>query len=264
MHYRSQCCEHEHSAIELKSDNIFSRLIESYIREVFDGVLGSKGATIKLLEYYFNHLSEALNVGYNPDSVFYDKDLAQALKNDIALFSAFKETSFRKQLESLLTENGELVPWNKYLKKALEVSEEYNVRHLKTEYHHTVATANNVEKWKGFEADADLYPNLKFVAVNDSRTREKHRALDGIILPINHSFWKTHMTPLDWGCRCDIEQTDEDFSESVPDFEIKDGFKNNAALSGKIFGEIAYKETLNDDEIKESEEMAKRLIDNIP
>lgn len=247
----------------MKSDSIFSRLIENYLREVFDGVLGSKGATNKLLEYYFNNLSEALNVGYNPDSVYYDVDLALALKNDIALFSAFKETSFRKQLESFLTEDGEVMPWSKFKKKALEVSEEYNVRYLKTEYHHTVATAMNVEKWKGFEADADLYPNLKYVAVNDSRTREKHRALDGIILPINHSFWKTHMTPLDWGCRCNIEQTDEEPTGKAPDFEIKDSFKNNAALSGKIFGEISYKETLDDNEIKESVDMAKRLLDDV-
>lgn len=262
MHYRSHCCDHEHSAIELKSDNIFSRLIESYIREVFDGVLGSKGATNKLLQYYFDHLSEALNVSYNPDSVFYDADLALSLKNDIALFSAFKETSFRKQLESLMTENGEVVPWNKYRKKALEVSEQYNVRYLKTEYHHTVATANNIEKWKGFEADSDLYPNLKYVAIHDSRTREKHRALDGIILPINHPFWKTHMTPIDWGCRCDVEQTDEDPSDSVPDFDIKNVFKNNAALTGKIFGEIAYKDTLNESEVSEAEIMAKKLLED--
>lgn len=263
MHYRSKCCDSDHNVIELKNDNLFSRLIESYIREIFDNVAGSKGATNKLLKYYFDTFSEGLNVGYNSSSIFYDADLALALKNDIALFSAFKETSFRKQLESFLTQNGEVVPWSKYKKKAFELSIEYNERYLKTEYNHTVATAMNVDKWKSFIADADLYPNLKYNAINDSRTREKHRILDGLILPINHPFWKDNMTPIDWGCRCDIEQTDEEPSKVIPDFEAKAGFKNNAALSQKIFGEIAYKEILNNSEIKVAEEIASKLLEDI-
>ena len=224
---------------------------------------GSKGVINQLLKHYFDHLIEGLNVGYNPNSTFYDEDLALALKNDIALFSAFKESSFRKLLESFLTENGEVVPWSKFKKKALELNIEYNERYLKTEYHHTVATANNVEKWKGFVADSDLYPNLKYKAIHDSRTREKHRVLDGLILPISHPFWKDHMTPIDWGCRCDVEQTDEDPSDVIPAFEAKAGFKNNAALSQKIFGEIAYKDVLNSKEIKDAEEIASKLIEDI-
>ncbi|MRX40389.1 hypothetical protein GJU43_13965 [Flavobacterium sp. LC2016-23] len=257
MHYRSNCCDSDHNIIELKKDGLFSRLIESYIREIFNNIPGSKD----LIKYYFDLLNEGLNVGYSPTSLFYDADLASALKNDIALFSAFKESSFRKQLESFLTENGEVVPWSKFKKKALELNVEYNERYLKTEYHHTVATANNVEKWKSFVADADLYPNLKYNAINDSRTREKHRILDGLILPINHPFWKDHMTPIDWGCRCDVEQTDEDPSDVIPEFEAKAGFKNNAAISQKIFGEIAYKDTLSKKEIKDAEKAAIDLLE---
>lgn len=153
------------------------------------------------------------------------------------------------------------MPWSEFKKKADLLNIDYNKRYLKTEYHHTVATANNVANWKSYEADSDLYPNLKFNAINDSRTREKHLALDGLILPINHPFWKTNMTPLDWGCRCDVEQTDEDPSEVIPDFEVKAGFSNNAALSGKVFGEIAYKEGLNKTEIQRAEAMASRLLE---
>ncbi|MBF2707509.1 phage head morphogenesis protein [Flavobacterium soyangense] len=212
-----------------------------------------------LWEYYNTHLGKAFDLGYNSDSEFYDADLAQSLKNDIAKFSAFKETSFRAQLESALTEDGKVVSWSDFKKKATELSVEYNQRWLKTEYHHTVATANSVEQWKSFEADADLYPNLRYNAVNDARTREKHQALDGLILPINHVFWKTHNVPLDWGCRCKLEQTDEEPTKTVPDILVKGIFKNNAALSGKVFGEMPYASAMSAIAGNEAEKFAKEM-----
>lgn len=201
-------------------------------------------------------------MGYNANSEYYDEELATALKNDIGQFSAFKETSFRTQLHAALTENGEVVPWSAFKKRATELNVEYNQRWLKTEYHHTVATANSVDNWKRFEADADLYPNLRYNAVNDARTREQHRALDGIILPINHDFWKKHNVPLDWGCRCNLEQTDEEPSKTVPEILVKGVFKDNAALSGKVFGEMPYESGLSVEQAKEAKSNATKFANN--
>ena len=39
-------------------------------------------------------------------------------------------------------------------------------------------------------------------AVNDSRTRPQHLEWDGLVLPVDHPFWKTHAPPNGWGCRC--------------------------------------------------------------
>lgn len=247
----------EHSVIQLdKQEDNLSGLIESYFRQLFDDRNVSEENKQALWEYYNNHLSKAFDLGYNSESEYYDEDLAFNLKNSIAEFSAFKETSFRSQLQAALTEDGKVVSWSEFKKKAAELNIEYNQRWLKTEYHHTVATANSVEKWKSFEADADLYPNLKYNAVNDNRTREKHRALDGLILPINHPFWKSHNVPLDWGCRCGLEQTDEEPSSVIPSLEIKGAFQNNAALSGKLFGEVPYEKTLSAEQGKEAKEFA--------
>lgn len=201
-------------------------------------------------------------MGYNANSEFYDADLAQSLKDDIAKFSAFKETSFRTQLEAALTEDGKVVPWSDFKKKATELNVEYNQRWLKTEYHHTIATANGVDNWKRFEADADLYPNLRYNAVNDARTREQHKALDGLILPINHDFWKKHNVPLDWGCRCNLEQTDEEPSKTVPEILVKGAFKNNAALSKELFGEMPYESGMSAEQVKEAKSFAKRSLED--
>ncbi|KVV16123.1 phage minor head protein [Flavobacterium sp. TAB 87] len=260
MYYRSQCCDVDHNVIQLdKQDDILSRLLEVYFRQLFDDRNVSEANKKALWGYYNTYFSEGFELGYNGESEFYDADLAKALKDDIATFSAFKETSFRTQLEEALTLDGAVVPWSEFNKKAAELNVEYNQRWLKTEYHHTVATANSVEQWKGFEADADLYPNLRYNAVNDARTREKHKELDGLILPMNHAFWKTHNVPLDWGCRCSLEQTDEEPAALVPEIAIKGVFKDNAALSGKVFGEMPYESTMTTEQVKEAETNAKNF-----
>ena len=46
--------------------------------------------------------------------------------------------------------------------------------------------------WKYVHADGQLYP------------RPLHLAWDGITLPKDHAFWKTHFAANGWGCRCEI------------------------------------------------------------
>lgn len=254
--------EHDPIQLDKREEDNLSGLIESYFRQLFDDRNVSEENKQALWEYYNTNLSKAFDLGYNANSDFYDEDLATNLKNSIAEFSAFKETSFRSQLEASLTEGGKVVPWSEFKKKATELHVDYNQRWLKTEYHHTVATAKSVDNWKRFEADADLYPNLKYNAVNDARTREKHRALDGLILPINHVFWKTHNVPLDWGCRCGLEQTDEEPSKLIPELDIKGAFKNNAALSGELFGEMPYATAMSKEQIKEAKSNATKFANN--
>ena len=231
-----------------------SRLVEKYIRELFDEKKVPQKLREELWVYYFDKLSKAVDAGYSPKSEFYDKDLARALKHNIAQFCAFKETSFRNTLRDLLTKDGSLVPWSEFKKEAYKISNDYNHRWLETEYHQTVANANMAEKWKDFERNADLYPNLKFVSVNDNRVRPEHKALDGTIRPINDPFWNKYTPPLDWGCRCHVVQTDEEPTEIKGGLQLKIEFENNPATSGSIFGGTTYLNNLNSKERKEAEE----------
>lgn len=47
-------------------------------------------------------------------------------------------------------------------------------------------------------------PYWMYDAINDSRTRPTHLALDNTILRYDHPFWKTHYTPNGYRCRCTI------------------------------------------------------------
>ena len=76
-------------------------------------------------------------------------------------FQHSKKLHFRKTIETLLVdENGSLRSWSEFKKEAYKISNDYNHRWLETEYHQTIANAQMAEKWKGFEANADLFPNL--------------------------------------------------------------------------------------------------------
>ncbi len=211
----------------------------------------------KLWNIYNTTLSKAVDVGYSPDLEFYDEDLAKSLKENIAQFSAFKETSFRKEVESLLIDGKHLRSKGDFKKEALKVSDDYNYRWLETERHQTIAHANMAEKWKDFERNVELYPNLQLVSVNDARVRPDHKVLDGTIRPFNDPFWKSHTPPLDWGCRCDLIQTDEDITEIPGGLQLKIEFANNPGDSGKIFGGSAYEDNLTKEEKKEAKKNAK-------
>jgi Phage Mu protein F like protein len=240
--------------LDKTGDAGLSGLIENYIRQLFDDRNVSPENQKQLWNHYYDTLAKGVDLGYNPSPEMYDPKLAHSLKYNVAKFSAFKETSFRKQLEAALTKDGKIVPWNQFKKTADALNIDYNRSWLKTEYNHTVAVANMADKWQEFEADKDLYPNLKFVTVSDGRVREAHKILDGTILPINHEFWKTHTVPLDWGCRCNIEQTDEEPSKVIPSYKVKEEFQNNAFYSGEVFNNSAYEKGLTTQERKEAKE----------
>ena len=157
------------------------------------------------------------------------------LKYHTASFAAFKnhdETG--KITELLIGKDGKPRKWIDFRNKAMKVSQKYNKRWLQTEYNHAHQSARMASKWKGYEADADLYQNLEYVAVMDERTRQSHAALNGAIYPINHPFWDTFYPPNGWGCRCHVRQSDAKVVEK-PGIDLPKNFQNNAGKTGKVF-----------------------------
>ena len=101
-----------------------------------------------------------------------------------------------------------------------------------------VRSARMAEKWKGFEAVKHLYPNLEFIESTAANRRPEHLQWVGTILPIEHPWWKTHTPPVDWGCECDIRNTDKDVT-GVPDADLdaersRSVFQNNPAETAEF------------------------------
>ena len=216
----------------------------------------------KLWRYYYRHLSKAVEIGYSSNIEQANPDLVSSLKRNIATFSAFKETSFKQQIEQALTKDGRVLPWNEFKKEAEKLDTLYNKRWLQTEYNQTVANALSAQKYEEYIANKRVYPNLTYHAVHDERTRETHRAWDGLTLPVEHSFWQTHLPPNDWGCRCYVEPTATPVTEGVRTEEvpIKEDFANNPALSGEIFPIIPYAKGMSEKVVKEVEKQVEKRL----
>lgn len=73
---------------------------------------------------------------------------------------------------------------------------------LETIYRNATQTAYNAGHWRRFEETKATRPFLMYDAINDSRVRPSHLALDGVIRPVGDAFWATHSPPLGHRCRC--------------------------------------------------------------
>lgn len=57
-------------------------------------------------------------------------------------------------------------------------------------------------RWQQQQRSKAKRPYLMYSAINDSRVRPAHLALNRIVLPIDHPFWLTHYPPVGFRCRC--------------------------------------------------------------
>lgn len=112
-------------------------------------------------------------------------------------------------------------------------------RHSETEKVQFALAIQAAQEWQEILKDKDIFPNLEYRAVMDENTREKHARLNGIIRPIEDSFWQTYFRPIDYRCRCTIRQHDkkvkitEKLPENLP--EPPKGLRHNPGISGKAF-----------------------------
>ncbi len=58
--------------------------------------------------------------------------------------------------------------------------------------------------WEQFVRNAESRPYLMYDAINDSRTRPSHLAMDGVIRPVGDPYWRTRSAPNGFRCRCNM------------------------------------------------------------
>lgn len=166
--------------------------------------------------------------------------MAQA---NLIKFSAAKSLDAENTLrQSLYDADGKLLPWNKFKDIALGINKEYNLNHLAAERQACIGAGTMAAEWQNIQASKDVYPYLKYVAVNDKRTRPEHAALNGIIRPVDDDFWKTHFPPNGWNCRCTAEPLMKASStpldkvqRAVTKANIPAAFASNPGINGEVF-----------------------------
>ena len=132
--------------------------------------------------------------------------MRQRLQRSNYIFSGIKTFhELNEAFPSLLDENGNRKPFERFLNDVQTIDDTYNSHYLRAEYNFVQSSAQMAAKWEQFAEDGDRY-NLQYRTAGDSKVRPAHAALNGVTLPPSDPFWQTYYPPNGWGCRCNVVQ----------------------------------------------------------
>lgn len=191
-----------------------------------------------------NSLADAIDSAF-PGITYDDPDyeFVNQLKTNAKVFAAFKTHRQQNDIAAqLLDEDGNLKSFKQFKADTADIVGDYNINWLKTEYDTAVIRARMAARFKEFERDADLYPNLKWTPSTSVVKREIHVKLYGLILPITHPMWARIFPGMDWNCKCGITSTDDEpngEAYKIEDYDtpVPPGLDGNPAFTGKIYSD---------------------------
>ena len=205
---------------------------------------GLDAATWKLnLETLYQAIEKGTGLGYG--SLNYGErgyELITALRYNAGVFAAFKNHHEQAELiQALAGPDGEPRSFEAFRAEAESIYEQYNKDWLDSEYNTAIGIAQMALKWEDIQANADIFPMLRYEAVQDERTRSSHAKLHGTTLPIEDPFWEEYYPPNGWQCRCTVRQVAQQKEVSPQDLpsdkEVPTDFRYNAGKANTLFGE---------------------------
>ena len=166
------------------------------------------------------------------------------IRTNNKIWSAFRVHRMQNDIAAqLLDANGQLKSFDRWLEDIKGMTNHYVGPWLRTEYNTAVLRAHQAADWKHFEAEQDVFPNLRWMPTTSPQQDPLHRQYweSKLTLPLNHPFWSEHRPGDRWNCKCTLEQTDAPSNDAV----IKDfypvpqqpGLDNNPGEDGKLFSD---------------------------
>lgn len=237
------CCHYAHPRNEASvsasfTPELMARLLADIYAKTFNV---EEDIYPELYEAARDTFERALQEGYPIENVD-DADtlFRQALKDDADVFAAFRTHRMQNDIASqLLDEDGKLKEFRRFQEDVESIIGTYNNAWLQTEYDTAVLRARQAADWKGFERNADILPNLKWMPTTSADPDVFHMEYwrIGLTLPKTHPFWKNHHPHDRWGCKCDLEETDDPVTGIIPEVDYKPspGLENNPGLEPELF-----------------------------
>lgn len=137
-----------------------------------------------------------------PDE-FYSMDLkTRQMATTVSFLSSLEQAeSVIKSLNKTLASGGTFNDFQKLLAESEIVLPKH---YLDNVFRTNIQSAYGHGRWQQQQRNKDKRQYLMYSAINDSRVRPAHLALNRIVLPIDHPFWLTHYPPLGFRCRCTV------------------------------------------------------------
>lgn len=134
-----------------------------------------------------------------------------------------------------MRDDGSLRNWTEFKREAQKVVGT-SVRYLKTEYNTIVASAQMARLWQEIQRDKHIFPYVQFIVVKDNHTSEICSPLHNVILSVDDPMLLLFFPPNHFNCRTTVKK----LRRGVPTAnwtrpEIPEAFKNNPAITGKVF-----------------------------
>ena len=170
-----------------------------------------------------------------------DEDFRAAILRNNAVFSAFKVHRMQNDMARLLLDsNGNLKPFEQWMKEVMPIASHQCGTWLRTEYDTAVLRAHLAADWRQFEREKDVLPNLRWMPSTSIHPGADHRVFWNTVRPIDDPFWDEHRPGDRWNCKCGLSSTD-DPATPVPESDPKDkpqpGLENNPGKDGKLFSD---------------------------
>ena len=171
------------------------------------------------------------------DSTFQKVEMSDKMRERLTrsnyIFSGMKTFhELNEAFPSLLDENGERKPFERFLNDVRKIDETYNSNYLRAEYNFVHQSAQMAAKWEQYAEDGDRY-YLQYRTQHDDKVRPEHAALDGVTLPMSDPFWESYFPPNGWNCRCTVAQVRKQKYPATPHDEAMS--RGEEALDGEKY-----------------------------
>ncbi|WP_347473238.1 phage minor head protein (plasmid) [Acinetobacter thermotolerans] len=134
---------------------------------------------------------------------FYSLDLnTRQMATTVSFLSSLEQIeTVIKAVNKSIADGGTFKDFQKLVsEKGIDLPEHY----LDNVFRTNIQNAYGHGRWLQQQRNKKRRPYLMYSAIDDSRVRPSHLALDKIVLPFEHPFWLTHYPPLGFRCRCTV------------------------------------------------------------
>lgn len=235
--------------LTLNDDSLTDRIIrhavqnKQFMPELFEFI--STDLLTALEKKTISNIDLGFQYGYQSDAFRTAQEL------NIFHFSAAKDIAEIQKLNELYRESKSFEQFHRAASEQVDV---FNKTWQKTEWQIATLMNESSQNYHRLKNKTRIFPNWKYVTVNDGKVREEHQALHGLVLPADDPLWDQIWPPNGWKCRCRVaavmagEYDSKFINESrervnayfdTNDWEVakKSGFGVNRAASPNIFNE---------------------------